>query len=155
MQAEITANSIGLYAAAPGLSLDPAADFHQTDGPTSTLGLNPTADTRSRDIASIGFNLHPIHFARNIDGELARKLVRPSTLPIADDPGRISVHIGADFIRIEFAAGSFLGGGVTTIADHIVDPGLRPALHPNRAHIDFDPKILGATQVTRDLLRPA
>src|ERR1700747_602020 len=77
-----------------------------------------------------------------------------SPLPIAHDPGGISLHVGVDLVLLELAAGILLRRSSKTDMSDIIDALLLPASHDHGARIYFDPQILDSRQRTRDLLTP-
>jgi len=112
---------------ATGVQADIAVDGSHVDGSAARLGVRAaaniikphTAATALRlyasgycagiDVAALGFDFHQSDVARDIDGKFSGELTRPSALPVANDPGRISAHVGVQLVGLELAPGILLG----------------------------------------------
>src|SRR5207244_11922244 len=95
-----------------------------------------------------------IKIAGNGDHEIAGKFPDTTTLPVSDDPGGIALRVGADLIRLKFAAGLLLRRGISTTMNGVSDSRLRTAFDPYRSHVYFYSQSLGCGQIASDLLDP-
>src|SRR5258708_14596716 len=121
----------------------------------AALRLHAAGNSRSVDAAAVGFEFHQSHFPRNVDGNFSREMPGlPSSLPIAHDPDRVSLHVGSYLVLLELAAGILLRRGSEIRMNDIIDAFLLPAPHHHRAHVDFDSQILDRCQRAGDLLTP-
>jgi len=77
------------------------------------------------------------------------------TLPFADDPGGVALHIRGYFIQFKLVARLLLGRCVKPGMNDIINALLLPAAHNHRACIHFDSQILDCGQRAGDLLAPS
>src|SRR5271154_4431815 len=154
MQAYIRRHVADIDAAPAGLGLNLAANIVELDATAAAFCVHAPGNPGCRYASALGFNFDFLHLTGNVDGEISRELVHPSALPVAHDPGGVSVDVSADLVIIEIAAGFFFRATVGMITDGVADALLRTAVHLHRADIHLHSEIFHCRQRSRDLLRP-
>jgi len=134
--------------------IDAAADVVEVHTAAAARGVYAARNTHGVDVAALGLKFYPSHFAWNVNGEIAGKLVRMFALPITDDPGCISANICCDLVGLELAACILLRGGKRTGMNHIIDALLLSPSNDHRAHVDLDSQVFYGGKGTSDFLAP-
>ena len=98
VEVEVTADVANINGSAAGFGINCATDIIHMNAAATALSIGSSCDTRCGHAAALGFHLHPLHLAGDIDHELAGKSLGTAALPVADDPGGISPDIGADLV---------------------------------------------------------
>ena len=116
-----------LYGAATGVQTNIAVDGPHVDRSSARLGAGTSANvieahaaptalclyaashSAGINVAALRFDLDQSNFARDMDGEFSGKLPRTPTLPVSNDPSRVSAHIGVQLVGVELALGILLG----------------------------------------------
>src|SRR5579864_5542326 len=108
MERCFTSNRPDLYGPATGFGAYAATDVIHVNSPTATFCFDAARDSAGFHVSAIGFKLQYRNLTRNIDGEFTGEMTRLASLPVADDPARVSLYIGRDFKAFELAAGFLL-----------------------------------------------
>src|SRR6266853_5718849 len=154
VQAQISPDRARVNRSPASFRANDSADIIHVDTAPTALRVNPAGKAGGVNTAACRLHLHSLHIARNIYRELARELPRSPALPVSDDPGGVSPHIGIDLVGIELAACVLLGRSVGACMDGVIDTLLLAASHVDRPHVDFDPQVLNCGKGTRDFLAP-
>src|SRR5579862_3556501 len=138
VQSQFATHGPNLYGAATGFGVCAGADVVEFQAPASAFGFHSPSQAGCINIAALGFDFCQCNLARNVDGELARKMPRPvPSLPIAYDPRGVAFHISAYLELVELAASFFFRRIIESRMNHIMNALLLPATYHNRAHIHF------------------
>src|SRR5882672_7298407 len=133
----VAADRANIDCAAAGFRLDRAPYVVHVNAAAAALNLSSAGDPCGAYTSAISLNFRQLQVARDGDHEISRELPAPATLPIAHDPGRISLGVRADLVGLEFAPGLLLRRGIRATMNDVTDPRLRAALDPHRSHVDL------------------
>src|SRR6202035_465846 len=104
MQPDVAPDCADIDGPAARLGVSPSANVIEVHAAAAALRLHTPGDSRGIDVAALGFNLHQVDFARDVDGEFSGELVRASALPVANNPSCVSANVSADFEGLELMA---------------------------------------------------
>ena len=155
MQPQIAAHRAHIDPTAASLGVGASANVIEMHAAAAALRFHAAGNARGVHVAAFGFELNQQHFTGNVDRDLAGKMPRlASALPIAHDPGSVTLHVGGYFVLLKLAARVLLGRGFEVRMNDIINALLLPPPHHHRAHVDFHSQVLHRRQRASDLLTP-
>src|SRR5215471_15681200 len=118
---EVAANVADVDSAAARLNTDCATDIIQMYCSAGTLSIQPSGNSSSHDRAALGLDLDRIQVMRNGNGDVGRKLMRTTIVPVADDPGSVPFDVIADLVGLQHSASAIFRGLERLVAHDIRD----------------------------------
>src|SRR5207248_1631337 len=105
MKSELTTDRPHIDGAASGVGVYSAANVIQFQTAAAALRFYPARESHGLNISTFGFQLDQRHFTWHFHRKLRGAMARPfSTLPIADNPGGIALHVRGYLVLFELAA---------------------------------------------------
>src|SRR5580765_6454932 len=123
--------------------------------PTAALRFDAAGQAGCIHVPAVGLQLHQRHLARNHHRELAGEMPgMPSSLPISDDPGGITLYVGGHLVLLELLACFLLRRIAETSMKDVIDALLLATTYHYRAHVHFNSQNLDRSQRSRHFLCP-